>query len=149
MFPSGNPFGGNVSNLFAAAAAVSVPSAVPAATLHAQSAATASDRSTELNSIAADQVGTSSVDPSNLTIATVSAGIAAVYNVLEEIPLNDKAAYVYARQSSPELVGEEEVLKFLLSTNFKVLVSRGVKLLSYFSLHPGNGKFSSGLVWLS
>lgn len=113
------PFG-DVSNLFAAAAAN-----LPSGTLMNQaSAAPASSSTTELSAAAADQLGLSVADPSYATVEAASAGIAELHKALDEIPISDKAAYVYAQQTKPELVKDEELFKFLMAEDFNVQVRR-------------------------
>lgn len=113
------PFG-DVSNLFAAAAAN-----LPSGTLMNQApAAPASSSTTELSAAAADQLGLSVADPSYSTVEAASAGIAELHKALDEIPISDKAAYVYAQQTKPELVKDEELFKFLMAEDFNVQVRR-------------------------
>lgn len=107
---------GDVSNLFAAAAAAANLTSAPAPTT------TSSIPTSELSAAALDQLGLSGADASTATVETAAAGIAAVHNELEAIPINDKAAYAYARQTKPELVGDEEIFKFLLAENFNAKV---------------------------
>ncbi|KAL3788443.1 hypothetical protein ACHAWO_007398 [Cyclotella atomus] len=108
---------GDVSNLFAAAAAANLHSLSVSASAAAP-APTSSIPTSELSAAAADQLGLSGADASNATVESATAGIAAVHEELEAIPISDKAAYAYAQQTKPELVGDEEVFKFLLAENF-------------------------------
>jgi hypothetical protein len=108
---------GDVSNLFAAAAAAANLTSAPAPTTTSSSIPTS-----ELSAAALDQLGLSGADTSTATVETAAAGIAAVHNELEAIPISDKAAYAYAQQTKPELVGDEEIFKFLLAENFNAKV---------------------------
>lgn len=104
------PFG-DVPNLLAAAA-TNLPNAI-AMTAEASPPAMAQMDTTELSETAA----------SAPTIDGAAIGMAELYKELEEIPISEKAAYAYARQTKPEFVSEEELFKFLLSENLKAKVS--------------------------
>jgi hypothetical protein len=104
------PFG-DVSNLLAAAA-TNLPNAI-AMTAEASPPVMAQIDTTELSETGA----------SAPTIDAAAIGMAELYKELEEIPISEKAAYAYARQTKPEFVSEEELFKFLLSENLKAKVS--------------------------
>ncbi|KAL3784797.1 hypothetical protein HJC23_013837 [Cyclotella cryptica] len=78
-------------------------------------------QTTDLAAATADLLGqpNSSADMTNATPEAKSAGLAALYNELDDIPLSEKAALVYVQQTKPELVGDDEVFRFLLVENFK------------------------------
>lgn len=127
MFSS--PFG-DISNLFAAAAAAAnLPSAsLPAPQVAHLAAATAQPslpQTTDLAAATADLLGqsNSSADMTIVTPEATSAGLTALFNELDDIPLSEKAALVYVQQTKPELVGDDEALRFLLVENFKARVS--------------------------
>lgn len=124
---------GDVSNLFAAAAAANLHSLSVSASAAAP-APTSSIPTSELSAAAADQLGLSGADASNATVESATAGIAAVHEELEAIPISDKAAYAYAQQTKPELVGDEEVFKFLLAENFDAPVRYGSTVIMLHSV---------------
>ena len=49
--------------------------------------------------------------------------MAQLYKELEAIPISEKAAYIYALQTNPELLGEAELYKFLVSENLNAKVN--------------------------
>jgi hypothetical protein len=118
------PFG-DISSLFAAAA--NLPNNAPALSAQAPSAPPAAQpqpQTTDLTAATVDLLGQSSIsDMASTTVEAASAGMAALYSELDDIPLSEKAALLYAQQTKPELVNDEEVFKFLLGENFKAPVS--------------------------
>lgn len=116
MFPA--PFG-NISNIFAAAAAAA---ANPPNAASNQAAGTAA--STERSAPASDHLGVATA-PTSSSMDSASISIAPLYKELEEIPISEKAAYIYALQTNPELLGESDLAKFVLAENlnFKVISS--------------------------
>jgi precorrin-2 methylase len=130
---SNGPFRG-VSSLFAAAAAVNLP-------IQANTAVPTSARHTaiEMNSAEADQLGLSASYTAITTVEAASAAIAALHEQLDEIPISEKVAYMCAKQTKPELVDDEEMIKFLLAENFKAPVSGSclIKSTKWFIFLPG------------
>lgn len=118
---------GNVSNLFAAAAAAAN---VPSGTLPQAPAST-----TELNAAVADQLGHSAANADVPTAEAASACITDVRKALDDIPIGYKAAYTYTQQAHPDLIDDEHVFKFLYAEDFNAPVSNGTfPVLSVFHL---------------